>query len=57
MDRKIVIGHLFKEQLNAYGDGGNVDVLKARLKERKISAEIIEYAINENIDFDELDLI
>lgn len=57
MDRKIVIGHLFKEQLNAFGDGGNVDVLKARLKERKIAVEIIEYAINENIDFDELDLI
>lgn len=57
MDRKIVIGHLFKEQLNAYGDGGNVDVLKARLKERKIAVEIIEYAINENIDFEELDLI
>lgn len=57
MDRKIVIGHLFKEQLNAFGDGGNVDVLKARLKERKINLEIIEYAINENIDFDELDLI
>ena len=57
MDRKIVIGHLFKEQLNAFGDGGNVDVLKARLKERKIAVEIIEYAINENIDFEELDLI
>ncbi len=57
MDRKIVIGHLFKEQLNAFGDGGNVDVLKARLNERKIAVEIIEYAINENIDFDELDLI
>ncbi|KAF0092668.1 MAG: CobB/CobQ domain-containing protein glutamine amidotransferase [Fusobacteria bacterium] len=57
MDSKIVIGHLFKEQLNAFGDGGNVDVLKARLKERKIPVEIIEYAINENIDFDELDLI
>ncbi len=57
MDRKIVIGHLFKEQLNAYGDGGNVDVLKARLQERNIGVEIIEYAIIENIDFDELDLI
>lgn len=57
MDRKIVIGHLFKEQLNSFGDGGNVDVLKARLKERKIAVEVIEYAINENIDFEELDLI
>lgn len=57
MDRKIVIGHLFKEQLNAYGDGGNVDVLKARLMERNIAVEVIEYAINENIDFEELDLI
>lgn len=57
MDRKIIIGHLFKEQLNAYGDGGNVDVLKARLKERNIAVEIIEYAINENIDFDEIDLL
>lgn len=57
MDRKIVIGHLFKEQLNAFGDGGNVDVLRTRLEERKIDVEIIEYAINENIDFDELDLI
>jgi hypothetical protein len=57
MDKKIVIGHLFKEQLNLFGDGGNVDVLKARLKERKIAVEIIEYAINENIDFEELDLI
>ena len=57
MDKKIVIGHLFKEQLNSYGDGGNVDVLKARLKERKIAVEVIEYAINENIDFLELDLI
>lgn len=57
MDRKITIGHLFKEQLNSFGDGGNVDVLRTRLKERNIAVKVREYAINENIDFDELDLI
>ncbi|MDD2371464.1 MAG: hypothetical protein PHQ32_05630 [Firmicutes bacterium] len=57
MDRKIVIGHLFKEQLNSYGDAGNVEVLKTRLLERHIEVEVREYAINENIEFDELDII
>ena len=57
MDRKIIIGHLFKDQLNSYGDGGNVDVLRTRLKERNIGVKVREYAINENIDFDELDII
>lgn len=57
MDRKIIIGHLFRDQLNSYGDGGNVDVLKKRLTERHIKVEVREYAINENIDFDEIDLI
>ncbi len=57
MDKKIIIGHLFKEQLDSYGDAGNVEVLKTRLLERNIDVEVREYAINENIEFDELDLI
>ncbi len=57
MDEKIIIGHLFKEQLNSFGDAGNVEVLKTRLLERNIDVEVREYAINENIEFDELDLI
>jgi len=57
MNKKIVIGHLFKEQLNSYEDAGNVEVLKTRLLERNIEVEVREYTINENIEFDQLDLI
>lgn len=57
IDKTILIGHLFKEQLKAYGDAGNVRVLKTRLLERGIGCEVRELAIGDEIDFEELDII
>jgi lipid II isoglutaminyl synthase (glutamine-hydrolysing) len=39
---KLIIGYFYPHKLNLYGDDGNVQILKARAKERGIDAEIVE---------------
>lgn len=56
-DKTLIIGHLFKEQLDAYGDAGNVQVLRTRLLERGIGCEIRELSIGEDIDLEGMDLV
>lgn len=55
--KKLVIGHLFPELLNLYGDLGNITTLVKRCQWRGIEAEVIEYTIGEEIPFEELDII
>lgn len=57
MDKKIIIGHIFKEQLNRYGDSGNIFALKAGLEERGLFYEIREYSLNEELILDDIDIL
>ena len=54
---KIVIGHLYPELLNLYGDRGNIAALARRLVWRGIEAEVREYRLADTIDFSELDIV
>ncbi len=50
---KIRIVHLYPDELNLYGDSGNILCLKRRLEKRKIKCEIIGTGTGERIpDFD-----
>lgn len=55
--RKIVIGHLYPDLLNLYGDRGNIACLKKRCNWRGVDTEVIEFNLGENIPFDTLDII
>ncbi len=39
---KLVLGHLYRDELNLYGDNGNVEVLTARCSQRNIKCEVVE---------------
>lgn len=53
MAGKVRIVHLYAEELNLYGDSGNVLCLKKRLADRGFSAEIRAVGIGERLeDFD-----
>ena len=54
---KIKIAHIYPELLNLYGDMGNIASLKKRAEWRNIEVEIIEYNINDIIDFENTDII
>ena len=53
----INIAHLYPELLNLYGDKGNILTLERRLNLRGIDCNIKEYAIEEEIDFENTDII
>lgn len=57
MENTLVIGHLFKEQLNAYGDAFNLQVLVQRLKERGIGSQVMEYTLGEELELSSCDLL
>jgi CobQ-like glutamine amidotransferase family enzyme len=54
---EINIIHLFPDLLNLYGDRGNILVLKKRCDLRGITANIIEFNINDEIDISNADII
>lgn len=54
---KITIVHLYPDLLNHYGDAGNIIVLKKRLEDRGIEANVVEYGVGENPDFRECDIL
>jgi len=54
---KIQIAHLYPEKLNLYGDRGNIASMVYRLKNRGIECEVKEYNIDDNIDFENIDII
>ena len=57
MERQIVIGHLFPELLNLYGDLGNITTLVKRCEWRGIEVTVENYTIGHAIPFSELDII
>jgi Predicted glutamine amidotransferase len=54
---KIRIGHLYPDLLNLYSDRGNIRCLMQRCKWRGIEAETIEYKLEDDIDFENIDII
>lgn len=56
MSRRLVILHLFPNHMNAYGDSGNLLVLKRRLEWRNISYRVVSFDIGDKLP-DQVDLI
>lgn len=54
---KLVIGHLYPDLLNLYGDRGNIACMKKRLEWRGIEGEVREYHLDSWIPFSELDIV
>jgi len=54
---KIKIAHLYPDLLNLYGDNGNITALTYRMQRRGIDSEVIEYKINDEIDFENTDIV
>lgn len=54
---KLNIAHLFPDLLNLYGDKGNISSLKKRVEWRGIEVEVKEYKLDDEIDFDNTDII
>lgn len=54
---EITIGHLYYDLMNLYGEIGNIKVLTYHLKNQGIKVNIKNLSIDDNINFDELDLI
>lgn len=57
MEQTVILGHLCKEQMNAYGDSFNIQVLQTRLRERGIPVEVREYPLGEEASFTDCDLL
>lgn len=55
--RKLTIGHLYPDLLNLYGDRGNIQCLMRRCQWRGIEAEAIAYELDDDIDFQKLDIV
>ena len=55
--KKIVIGHLYPDLLNLYGDRGNIACMMERCRWRGIEAETIEFNTGDEIDFSGLDIV
>lgn len=51
------IGHLFPDLLNLYGDRGNISAMVHRMEWRGHKAEVLEYNLNSDINFNELDIV
>lgn len=55
---KIVIGHLFHDLLNLYGENGNVIALEKALKQQDIDIEVKNLSIyNEPWDLEDIDIL
>lgn len=54
---EITIGHLYYDLMNLYGEIGNIKVLTYHLKSQGIKVNIKNLSIDDDINFDELDLI
>ena len=54
---ELKIAHLYPELLNLYGDRGNIISLKKRAQWRGIDANVKEYNLNDEIDFENTDIL
>lgn len=51
------IAHLYPELLNLYGDRGNIISMEKRAEWRGIDVKVKEYTLNDEIDFDNIDIL
>jgi len=54
---KLTIVHLYPEEMNIYGDGGNVLALTKRLEWRGIDYELVPIGVGDDYDFASADII
>lgn len=54
---KIVVGHLYPDLLNLYGDRGNIITFQKRCEWRDIECEVRKFTMEDEINFEELDII
>lgn len=54
---ELTIAHLYPELLNLYGDRGNIVSLLKRAKWRGIDVTVKEYKLDDEIDFDNTDIL
>jgi len=54
---KLNIAHLYPDFLNLYGDTGNITSLKKRCLWRNVEVNVKEYALDDEIDFENTDII
>lgn len=57
MNRKITIGHFYPRLLNLYGDSGNIACLTKRCEWRGVDVEIRSFHLDDDIDFQQLDIV
>lgn len=55
--KEIVIGHLYPDLLNLYGDRGNIACLKKRCHWRGIQTQLLEFNLGESIPFEQVDIL
>src|SRR5438046_10692479 len=53
----LTLGHLYPEQLNLYGDRGNILVLRRRCQQRGIELRIVGLGIGDALAQDEYDML
>lgn len=53
----IVVGHLYYDLMNLYGDNGNIKVLKYNLEKQGINVTIKKLSLDDKIEFNKLDMI
>lgn len=53
----LVIGHLYPDLLNLYGDRGNIRTLKLRAQWRGMEVQVKEFALEDEIPFEDLDIV
>lgn len=54
---KLVIGHLYPDLFNLYGDGGNIQCLAKRLLWRGMEAEVVPIPAGDRVPFSGLDIL
>ena len=57
MDSIVKIGYIYPELLNMYGDFGNILSLSKRLEWRDIQSQVIKYKMDDEIDFENIDIL
>ncbi|SHF04318.1 hypothetical protein SAMN02745195_01709 [Thermoanaerobacter uzonensis DSM 18761] len=54
---KLVIGHMYPDLLNLYGDLGNILALKRRCEWRNIETEVKSITVDSNTNFADIDIL
>ena len=54
---KLTLGHLYPDQLNLYGDRGNIVTLRRRCRLRGIELRVVELGMGDALAPDEYDIL